>query len=76
MGSSGSGKTTVLNMISDRIKKRLRGNRVEGKVLVNDTHPLDHKMFAKIGAYVMQDDHLFEFFTPKEALRFAARLKL
>ena len=32
--------------------------------------------FKKIGAYVMQDDHLFSFFTPKEALTFAARLKL
>jgi ABC-type multidrug transport system ATPase subunit len=28
------------------------------------------------GAYVMQDDVLFQNFTPREALTFAARLKL
>ena len=33
-------------------------------------------LFARIGAYVMQDDVLFEYFTPKEAITFAARLKL
>jgi ABC-type multidrug transport system ATPase subunit len=33
-------------------------------------------IFGKVGAYVMQDDVLYSHFTPKEALRFAARLKL
>jgi ATP-binding cassette, subfamily G (WHITE), eye pigment precursor transporter len=34
------------------------------------------KTFSKVGAYVMQDDRLYSSFTPKEALTFAARLKL
>jgi ABC-type multidrug transport system ATPase subunit len=49
---------------------------LSGDIKLNDTIKLDITTFSKIGAYVMQDDHLFSFFTPKEALTFAARLKL
>ena len=44
--------------------------------MINDKLPLNIDTFSKIGGYVMQDDQLFSFFTPKEALTFAARLKL
>ena len=33
-------------------------------------------MFGNIGAYVMQDDILFSYFTVEEAFLFAAKLKL
>ena len=44
--------------------------------MVNDSVPLTQKVFGNFGAYVMQDDVLFQSFTPREALTFAARLKL
>lgn len=75
MGSSGAGKTSLLNMLSDRISKR-DGQTVSGKILINDSLPLDQNSFGSLGAYVMQDDILYQDFTPREALTFAARLKL
>jgi ABC-type multidrug transport system ATPase subunit len=75
MGASGCGKTSLLNLISDRIAKR-KHSKIEGEIKVNDTVELNYESFSKIGAYVMQDDHLFSFFTPREALTFACRLKL
>ena len=75
MGSSGAGKTSLLNLMSDRIKKG-NGNLITGKVTLNDSLDMTHDVFGKVGAYVMQDDVLFAHFTPREALQFAARLKL
>ena len=45
-------------------------------VKINDETELDMKVFGKIGAYVMQDDILFQYFSPLEAITMAARLKL
>jgi ABC-type multidrug transport system ATPase subunit len=45
-------------------------------VKINDKTVLNNDIFGKIAGYVMQDDVLFMYFTPKEALTFAARLKL
>jgi len=39
MGSSGAGKTSLLNILSDRASST-RGNKLSGKVLVNDATPL------------------------------------
>ena len=75
MGSSGDGKTSLLNIISDRINLS-RGSKVSGNVLINDSDKLTEDLFGKLAGYVMQDDVLFQYYTPKEALTFAARLKL
>jgi ATP-binding cassette subfamily G (WHITE) protein 2 len=75
MGASGAGKTTLLNALSGRIKLNWRAN-LTGERTLNDVIPLDGSSFAKFGAYVMQDDILFEYFTVREAFEFAARLKL
>ncbi len=40
MGSSGAGKTSLLNMISDRVSMK-NGATVSGKVLINDSMPLN-----------------------------------
>lgn len=39
MGSSGAGKTSLLNILSDRISTK-NGQKVTGKIMVNDTLPL------------------------------------
>ena len=75
MGASGCGKTSLLNAISDRIAKK-RHAKLSGEIKLNDTIDLNYNTFSKIGSYVMQDDHLFSFFTPREALTFACRLKM
>ena len=53
-----------------------QGHELTGQILLNDKHKLNQKLFGKYAAYVMQDDVIFEHFTVREALRFAARLKL
>ena len=75
MGPSGAGKTSLLNLLSDRVEIK-EGSRVEGKITFNDRHELDADLFGTYGSYVMQDDCLFAYFTVTEALTFAARLKL
>ena len=75
VGASGAGKTSLLNAISDRIAKK-KGSTLDGEVLFNDKYRLDQKLFGQHATYVMQDDCLFGYYTVREALRFAARLKL
>eukprot|EP00347_Sterkiella_histriomuscorum_P019137 403342807 len=75
MGASGAGKTTLLNILSQRTKC-LQSGKIGGKVTVNDSTDLTMDLFGKFGAYVMQDDILYQYFTPREAITFAARMKL
>ena len=75
MGASGAGKTTLLNALSGRIKVSKKAT-LTGDRTLNDAVDLNKSSFAHFGAYVMQDDMLFEYFTVREAVEFAARLKL
>lgn len=75
MGASGAGKTSLLNRLSDRIGLK-PGDTLGGSVTFNDNHELDQALFGSYASYVMQDDVVFAYFTVKEALTFAARLKL
>ena len=75
MGASGAGKTSLLNILSDRITAK-DGDVLSGERLINDKLKVDDNNFGKISGYVMQDDILFAHFTPREALRFAANMKL
>lgn len=75
MGSSGAGKTSLMNAISARINVG-KGCKLEGDILLNDQQKMTQKLFGNYGAYVMQDDVVFEYFTVREAITFAARLKL
>lgn len=64
MGSSGAGKTSLLNILSDRAANR-KGNRLAGKVMLNDSTPLTQNLFGSLAGYVMQDDILFSYYSPR-----------
>lgn len=75
MGASGAGKTSLLNLISDRASRK-NGAKIEGTVLVNNKQEVSQKTFGNIASFVMQDDILFGFLTVRESLTFAARMRL
>lgn len=73
MGASGSGKTSLLNILGQRISLS-KGGKMTGEVRVND-RVISTSDFGKFGAFVQQDDVLFETFSPEESLRFACKLR-
>lgn len=75
MGSSGAGKTSLLNILADRVTSATN-TMLSGNILLNDEVPVNKQTFQKYCGYVQQDDVLFSTFTVREALTFAARLKL
>ena len=75
MGSSGAGKTSLLNILADRVTSATN-TWLSGNITFNDEIAVNKDSFQKYAAYVMQDDVLFATFTVREALTFAARLKL
>lgn len=64
-----------MNILADRIFVKGQ-SKIEGSVWINDELPCNQETFSRFGSYVMQDDILFANFTVREALTFAARLKL
>ena len=75
MGASGAGKTSLLNLLSDRVAIK-EGMTMKGRITLNDAFQLNSDLFSSYASYLMQDDDIFANFTVKEALTFAARLKL
>ena len=75
MGASGAGKTSLMNALANRIAVK-KGSELTGNLMINDKYVLNQELFGSCCSYVMQDDVLFGYFTIKEALTFAARLKL
>lgn len=75
MGASGAGKTSLLNILSDRISLK-NGDVLKNEIYLNDTVRVNDDNFGTVSAYVMQDDILYQHFTPREALNFAANMKL
>ena len=73
MGASGSGKTSLLNVLAQRLALS-PGSVLEGEVKCNN-RSLNVTDFGKIGAFVQQDDILIETMTPLESFVFAAKLR-
>jgi ABC-type multidrug transport system ATPase subunit/ABC-type multidrug transport system permease subunit len=76
MGPSGAGKTSLLNILAGRA--RSKGNlTISADVRLNNysVDPTDIEVRKQI-AFVAQDDSLQETSTPREAIRFSAKLRL
>ena len=61
MGPTGSGRTTLLNILAGR--NSTKGN-VEGSIMVNG-QPRDYSVFQRISALVVQDELMFSALTVK-----------
>lgn len=71
MGPSGAGKTSLLNILAQRVRK------FKGSILVNgkdDAKTL--RQFRSASAFVQQDDVLIGNLTVREVLVYAAMLRL
>jgi len=74
LGASGGGKTSLLNVLSGKIKHE-RNVKLTGEIKANGK-TFSNEEFNKFSAYVMQNDVLLETLTAKECLQFAADFKL
>eukprot|EP00742_Colponemidia_sp_Colp-10_P006531 GILJ01007000.1.p1 GENE.GILJ01007000.1~~GILJ01007000.1.p1 ORF type:complete len:695 (+),score=93.73 GILJ01007000.1:76-2160(+) len=73
MGSSGSGKTSLLNILSDRYRSNSQ-RTIEGSIYINGHLRTDD--FVDDFAYVTQDEIFLETLTPREMLRYSAEMQL
>ncbi|CAI5461225.1 unnamed protein product [Closterium sp. Yama58-4] len=71
MGASGGGKTTLLNILAQRISSGRRRGTVE-----LDGAEIHAGTMRRVSAYVMQDDVLFPSLTVRETLMYAAELRV
>lgn len=75
MGASGSGKTTMLNMLSGRMKSSKKCTTA-GKIYING-QSREYNTFRQIAKFVEQDDTtMFAELTVREQILYSARLAL
>ncbi|CAG2104560.1 unnamed protein product [Medioppia subpectinata] len=72
MGSSGAGKTTLMNTLTQR---NLSEVTVEGSVKMNGK-PMDRNLMKSMSAYVQQDDVFIANITVREHLWFQSQLRM
>jgi len=78
MGPTGSGKTSLLNILANRMPV-VKGASLRGELLVNGEHVAStqwSRRFARLSAYVMQEDVMNAFLTVRETLWLAASFQL
>ena len=73
LGPSGSGKTSLLNVLSQRVFL-MPGGEAEGTIKINGEN-VSTGDYARLGAYVQQDDILIDVLTPKELFEFACKMR-
>ena len=73
MGSSGAGKTTMLNVLNFRNRTTLQ---VEGDVRVNGRLVSSTEEIATLSGYVQQTDLFIQCLTVRESLVFQAMLRM
>ncbi|OMP08055.1 ABC transporter-like protein [Corchorus olitorius] len=71
LGATGSGKTTLIDALANRIDK----NSLGGSITLNG-EVLEPGLLKVISAYVMQTDQLFPTLTVEETLMFSADFRL
>lgn len=72
MGSSGAGKTTLMNVLT---RRNLSGLNVTGDISLNGV-PASSDNIGKLGAYIQQDDAFVAALTVHEHLMFHVRMRL
>mmetsp|Transcript_121378 Transcript_121378/g.348777 ORF Transcript_121378/g.348777 Transcript_121378/m.348777 type:complete len:628 (+) Transcript_121378:79-1962(+) len=76
LGPSGCGKTSMLNILAGRVRQGGRSKAdIAGEIRVNGK-VIQPSKYQQIFGYVMQDDALLGTMTPREVLKFAAKLRL
>jgi len=73
MGSSGAGKTSLLNILAGRTTSSSYQS-VNGSIYANGV-PTNQVPFGDFSAYVTQQDILLPVLTPQEAITFSAKLR-
>jgi len=75
LGPSGAGKTSLLNILANRIHSKGASQRISGTITL-DGHKLSGAGLRKRIAYVVQEDLLCPTYTPRESLFFSAMLRM
>ena len=77
MGPSGSGKSSLLNLISGKQKSTIFAHfKTSGRLMLNNQQ-VSNEMFKSVCSYVAQDDdNLLSKLTVRETFKFAADLRL
>ncbi|CAM9234045.1 unnamed protein product [Chrysoparadoxa australica] len=73
IGPSGAGKTSLLDILANRVTNCSAGKSVQGEVRLNGKL-MDHDTFTSHCAYVPQEDRLWSALTVTESMVFAAQM--
>ncbi|CAM9811429.1 unnamed protein product, partial [Ectocarpus fasciculatus] len=73
IGSSGAGKTSLLDVLVGKISAGTKGLEITGDVIVNGK-AMSKSFFLENAAYVPQEDRLWSALTVRENLTFASKM--